>query len=304
MKNLVSYLHENLLVLSGIIIALTALIYTIRLYYMKRGINVRCSYSFTSSIYLDDIYLSNLIMENRKDKSIVIFYIYLKLGNYYLELENFKGNPLIIKPFEVYSKEFAPVVFYSVSMSKINLNKLMDNRKVNKKIVIYTTEGIREIKAYINMKHPIAESFKNYCTAIVMPNRVEHDNIYYSKNIKFLINFINIHGVKETIYIRKDSINLKIKNLEINSNLINNKEKLENFLQDNIKNQKLKNIIDVDIIDIENEIKQMEKEYDKEIFEAKNLSFFEHCILCKSLTILKELQLKFKKYFRDKTVRK
>ena len=49
---------------------------------------------------------------------------------------------------------------------------------------------------------------------------------------------------------------------------------------------------------------RMEKEYDKEIFEAKNLSFFEHCILCKSLTILKELQLKFKKYFRDKTVRK
>ena len=88
--------------LLALLVGFVALWYTIKMFYMKKGIDVRCSYSVCSSIECDDRYVSNFILENRKDKSIVIFHTYLKLGhNYYLELENFENEPLIIKPFEV-----------------------------------------------------------------------------------------------------------------------------------------------------------------------------------------------------------
>ena len=93
--------------LVALIISIIALIYTVRTYLLKAGSNVRGSFGMcSSSVSSEDQYVTIITLENLKDRAIVIFKIYLKIGhNYFLEIENFNGEPLILKPFELFKKE-------------------------------------------------------------------------------------------------------------------------------------------------------------------------------------------------------
>lgn len=101
--NLISLINS----IVALIVSVIALIYTVRTYLLKSGSSVRGSYGTCSSVSCEDKYVSSVTLENLKDRSTVIFSIYLKIGhNYFLEIENFESSPLILKPFEVYRKEY------------------------------------------------------------------------------------------------------------------------------------------------------------------------------------------------------
>ena len=100
--------------LAASIVAITALSYRVRTYWLKAGEKVRFSYSLNSNVEAEDKYIGSITLENLKDKALVIFEIYLKIGHgLYLELEKFDTTPLIVRPFEAYQREFDPVIFYN-----------------------------------------------------------------------------------------------------------------------------------------------------------------------------------------------
>ncbi|MDT8339756.1 MAG: hypothetical protein RQ763_11235 [Sulfurimonas sp.] len=287
--------------LLAFIVGFATLIYTIKMVSMKKGIDVRCSYSLCSSIECEDKYISDFILENRKDKSIVLFQIYLKLGhNYYLELEDFEHAPLIIKPFEVYSQSFDPLLSYSVSMKRIKLDKLFDNPKVKKKILLYTTEGVYEVKAHINMSHPISLFFKNYATAVIKTNRLKYDDKAYGMNIKYLVEFTHNDGKKNVLALREDSYRTKFKNLTLNKESLRNKENLEIFFQEKLDDNILKNITKINVIDFKKEIQDyFENTNTDKIIEAEYYGFFKYYVVGKIVTIIKNIDVGLKNYFRN-----
>ncbi len=156
-------------------ISITALCFIIASFRRKSGENIRASFSIAHTAFHNDYYISSLTLENLKDRSVVIFNVYLKMEhNYFLEIENFKSKPLVLKPFEAYSKKYNPVHYYSVNMTKINLNEFLRNRKVKKEIALSTSNGKYIIKSYIKRWSPIFDYLRNHMIIPIQPIRTEH----------------------------------------------------------------------------------------------------------------------------------
>ncbi len=84
-------------IFSTLVLTSIALYFTIKTYVLKKGQHIRGSYFTSRCIYCEDTYVHTIELENYKDKPMIIYSIYLKIGhNYYLELENFESNPLIL----------------------------------------------------------------------------------------------------------------------------------------------------------------------------------------------------------------
>lgn len=99
-----------------------------------------------STIETKENYISSITLENLKDKATIIFEIYLRLGyNNFLLIEEFNDAPLILKPFEVYFKEYDPVLFYTINMDKMVINENLHNP--NRKVILFTNEGKYIVKA-------------------------------------------------------------------------------------------------------------------------------------------------------------
>ncbi|MCT7616481.1 hypothetical protein [Aliarcobacter butzleri] len=288
-------------------VAFITLIYTIKLFYMKKGIDVRCSYSINSSIECEDSYIGDFILENRKDKSIVIFQIYLKIGhNYYLEIEDFSDNPLVVKPFEVYSKKFDPILFYSVSMKRIKLDNLINERRIKKKIILFTTNGKYEVKAHINLTNPIVLFFRNYLTFVIYPNRLKYEDKAYGSNIKFLVELISKNNEKEILSLRENSYQTKFNGFKLTRESLISKENLETFFDTEIKNNNLKHVEKFNIIDFQKEVikRKNNQIQENKIIEAKYYNYFKYFILGKFFTVLKNKKLQLKNYLNNDKIGK
>lgn len=285
------------------ILTLITLAYVIKTFTMKKGIDVKCSYSIASSVGCDDKYVSDFILENRKDKSIVIFHIYIKIGNnYYLELKDFEEDPLIIKPFEVYRNSFDPIIMYSVSSKRICLDKLFDNKKVKKQIILYTTEGTHTVKAYIKMSNPISLFFQNYSTAVIHPLRLTHNDKSYGKNVKYLVDFISMNNEISTLALRKESYRYKYNNFTLTKEALNDKNSLEAFFHKLIESNKLEGLKEVKVYDFEEGIKEHFKNSivdTNKIIEAEYYSFFKYFILGRIFTVIKNFSMDLKNYLRN-----
>lgn len=156
--------------LSALLISIIALIYTVKAYLLKAGHHLRCDIGTCSSIECNDHYVSSITLENIKDRATVIFKIYLRLGrNYYLLLEDFSNNPLILRPFEVYHKEYDPILFYSVNNRVINLDAVFNYKK--RKVILSTTDGKYVVNANTKRWDIIPKFFRNLMTAIIDPIR-------------------------------------------------------------------------------------------------------------------------------------
>lgn len=282
--------------LIALIVSFITLIYTFKMFILKKGIDIRCSYSTSNTIDCDDVYISNITLENKKDKSIVVFQIYLKIGhNYYIKIEDFENSPLIIKPFEVYYKSYDPIIFYWVNGKQIKIDKLIKNMKIKRKIILYTTDGRYEVKSFIRKTNPIINFFTNHSTALISPLRFYHNRKSYGKNIKYLVDFINLQDEKHTMSFQKDAYKYKYKNnFVLTKEALLNKNTLEKYFKDFIKNDTENNYKDVKVYDYEEFIKRELEDsiYDKnKIIEAKYYSFMEYHILGRILTKISNIRL-------------
>lgn len=145
-------------------------------YRRKSGAFVRGSFTPCSSRDCKDEFITQVTLENLKDRSVTIFGIYLRIGyNIYVEIEEFRDAPLILKPFETYVKSFGPIEFYASSSRKISINGLLyGNRKIKKHLFLSTSDGKYKVRSPSWGWNPISDSFLNYFTAVLKPVRSMH----------------------------------------------------------------------------------------------------------------------------------
>ncbi len=234
----------------ALVISIVALTYTIKQFFLKKGTEVRSTYSLTYSIDCNDAYISNLILENRKDKPIVIFKIYVKVGNNnYIEIENFENNPLVIKPFEVYIKEYESLIEYNHDLIRIKIDNLLkDIQNVKTNTVLITTEGEYVVKTYVKKKEI------SFDKSIIKIKRLPYKDVDYGENIKYLIDFTLWNDECQIIALNKDVSRHKY-SFNLTEKLMQNRLALENHIKDYIKGNK--NYKSVIVIDFEQRIKNM-----------------------------------------------
>lgn len=169
----------------AMIISIIALVYTTKTYILKSGTRIRGSFILCSSYSCEDQYVNKITLENLKDKAEIIYKIFLRLGhNYYIVIEDFEDNPLILKPFEAYTKQYDPIEYYSVNMNRIKLNNLFSDRKMKARLVLSTAEGKYIVKGRESYWDPIIDFFNNHMTAIIHPIRGTYKEKAYGSNVK------------------------------------------------------------------------------------------------------------------------
>ncbi len=121
-------------------IAALALVFVIRGDRRKTGIDIRCDFSVASSIWSTERWVSEVRLENVKDRSVSIYKIYLEIGHGpYIEVEDFTDNPLTLDAHSVFQRKYDPIEFYSVGMRCVA--GFLDGKNTRQRIVVTTSEG-------------------------------------------------------------------------------------------------------------------------------------------------------------------
>lgn len=274
----------------NLILTITALYFTIKTYGLKKGQHIRGSYATSRCIYCEDTYVHTIELENYKDKPMIIYSIYLKIGhNYYLELENFESDPLILNPFELYKKEYDPIDLYSINLNQVSINKLFANNKIKKQIVLSTSNGKYKVRKPIKHWNPIYYSFKNNNRGIIDISRTTYKSKSYGYKTKYIVDLKHSDGSEEIISIYNDNFN-KFRNFNITKENIESKVKLEMFLNQ-MKLQKKLKCEDFKVIDIEAFRNECYSGYNKNKVELEYYNWFNHYVFGRIRTIYDDYKL-------------
>ena len=298
----------NLMIsLCALFISLIALIYTIKIFLLKSGQKIRCDISICSTIDCEDTYISSIILENIKDKATVIFKIYLKIGrNNYLEIDDFSSDPLILKPFEVFYKEYDPLLFYADNMKIVRIDRALLEQRDRINIILSTTNGKYKVKGSTKRWDIIPYYFKNFATSIIKPIRLSYKERNYGSNIKYLLDFKFDDNHEDVIPIRDEDVNMKkFQNFYLTNEALKSKDNLEKF----IESQKQKGNItykNLKVIDFREEFNKTRNRYDNKEINIELLNFFEYNILGPIFTFIerKKMDIKNKKIKRKNKSKK
>lgn len=274
-------------------VSLTALNFVIRNYWRKSGTNVRGQFCITSSEYAEDKYVSSVTLENFKDRSVIIFKIFLRVGaNYYIELDDFENEPKILKPYESYTNHYGPVDFYCLNMNRIKLNKLLGSKGVKKSLVLSTSHGKYVVKEWIKRWDPVYD-FNNHMTASVIPMRPIEGIGYYGSDVKYLVKVHTEDGYKKTIPVYPNDYNYpRFEKFRLTEESLSSHEALEDFLTDQAINGNL-NCVDVEVIDADQLRKKTYGHDFEESFEAEHYSWTFYVVVGKLLTLWSNIRLYF-----------
>ena len=166
--NFYQNIMSNIFSIFALLISISALYFTIKVFLLKSGQKFRCSFSTASSIDSESSFFNDIIIENLKDRAAIIYKIYIKLGqNIYLLIEDFSEAPLLLKPFEVYYKKYDPILFYSLGAELANIDKSINDKNVKRRIILTTSNGKYSVKPNSKQWDPIIPFFKNHFTAII-----------------------------------------------------------------------------------------------------------------------------------------
>ncbi|AZA83743.1 hypothetical protein C1637_14120 [Chryseobacterium lactis] len=274
----------------ALIISIIALVYTIVSYLLKRGNKIRCDISTMSTIETNENYISSITLENLKDKATVIFEIYLRIGyNNFLLIEEFNDAPLILKPFEVYFKEYDPILFYTVNMDKMIINENLHNPK--RKVILSTTEGKYIVKT--NTKRWSVDSlfFTNYTTAVIQPCRLSYKDKNYGSNTLFLLILKN-NGQEDYVKpILKNDYKRKVfVKFDLTEESIDNKENFVHFIQSQIDSGNL-SYDSFDVLDFGKRVESIREEYHEDI-SIQPLSYLKYYINGRVITFIENLKIR------------
>jgi hypothetical protein len=154
-------------------------------YKLKIGQEAKASCVFTFSNDLP--YISSVIIENLKDKDLVIHDIYVKFGpNIYIDLldKDFEEKyNIVISPLSVKEFKFGPAFMYNVNTHKVNIDKIFNTTKY--KIVLSTSHGKLTCNKWGKGWNAISESLSNHHVIVVHPDRIySTSSVYYKENFE------------------------------------------------------------------------------------------------------------------------
>lgn len=274
-------------------IGLIALYFAVRNYRRKSGIHVRGQLIISSTIIAEDKYISSITLENLKDRSVIIFKIFIRVGrNYYIEIDDFEGEPKILKSYESFTCNYEPVDFYYLNMRRIKMNKLLDYRNSKIRIVLSTSHGKYVVKKFIKQWDPMFDFFRNHLTACISPMYPTEKVGHYGSEFKYLVKIDSKDGRTNKIPVYADDINYpKFKNFALTLEAISSRENLEAYLSEQATNGNLE-CNKIEVIDAE---KLRERNYGhtyEQTLEAEHISWFTYNVLGRLLTIQENIALK------------
>ncbi len=285
-------MHPEIYII-GLFVSGTILLISLRNYWRKSWINVSGSFSIASSINCDDRYVSHISLENQKDRVVNIFAIYLQVGHaYYISLESFKNEPLVLKPYETYRKELGPIEFYAVNTKKVNFDPLLENDRARKRIVLSTSRGRYIVKSRIKHWDPIIYFFQNHLAAVVRPIPSKYKGMYLGSNIKFVVELKFEDGKEEVIAIHPNDYRYKrFRSFQLTQESLESKLALETFLRANQAQRKL-NVKTIKVFDVDTWREESNDFYKGEKIDVKDRGFFYFHIVGRSLTWLSNRRMR------------
>lgn len=214
------------------VVALVAAVYAIRAFWLKSGLEIRGSASLMQSITSEDRYIHEVTLENLKDRAVVIFKIFLEVGHgYFIELEDFEAEPLILRPFEAVRRKYEPMDHYSVGMRRIRMDGLLGNPTVRRRLVLATSQGRYNVSRWVNRWDPISLCFANHATGIVRPIRSTLDGRSFGSGTKYVLKLQGVGLADEVIPIYpRDYQVKKFRRFQLSLESLQSKEALETFL--------------------------------------------------------------------------
>lgn len=189
----------------ALILSVIAVYFTVITFRMKKGFYVRgiCSWS-SGSVATNDPYVHEVVIENLKDRAIVIFGIYLKLGHgLTLTIERFDNEPLVIRPFEVYKKKYDPVDGYSFNMKRVRISDIIDYKE-NYSLILSTTDGLIKAKKPPAIKNPTYDWFKNHLAITLETDRTNVNGKSYGGATKYVVEVYEGSEIVERIALYGD----------------------------------------------------------------------------------------------------
>lgn len=264
-----------------------------RTYRLKEGIEIRGSFSVMSSIASEDRYVHEVILENLKDRAVVIFQILLEVSSgYYIQLEEFEEDPLVLRPFEAMRREYGPIDFYVVNMVRIRLDSLLKDQQVRKRLVLATSHGRYNVRKDIEHWHPIGDFFRNLTTVIARPRRSTYDGKAYGSGAKYIVRFISENRAPEIVPIYQGDFRIKkFKGFQLNADSLSSKEALETFLLEQAVAGNL-NCSDFEVFDLAEWRAEAYEDEGKEEFTAERRSWFSYAVVGRTLTWIRNLRLR------------
>lgn len=213
------------------IVAMIALIYTGYQFLLKKGTRFCGVFTTSSSVWSRQRYISEIIIENKKDKAAAINHIYLRIGsNIYLELVDYSRSPRIISPFETIKVVLGEGVSgYISSTFKVDLNALLGDRKVRKILVLDTPQGLSKVRSYKKFWNVYIESLKNYFIIPVHPVRKHYKGKEYSDALQFVVTDKGADGIPEEHFLfRENTYSINGRFVKVND--FSDASRLEEFL--------------------------------------------------------------------------
>lgn len=285
----------------ALVISVIALSVAIRNYLRKSGIHVKGHFTISSSVYAEDQYVDHFTLENFKDRSVIIFKVFLRVGpNYYIELSNFEHEPKILKSYESFTKILGPVDYYSLNMNRIKLNQLLSSKEVKTFLVLSTSNGKYVVKEWIQRWDPITDFFDNHFTAPIQSMRSNNQNGYYGADFAYLVKLLMEDGCIKTVPVYSEDYNYpRFQNFRLTQESLKSKGNLEGFLVDQAIRGNIK-CVNVEVLDGKEILSKSYGLGFAKTIEAKRYSWFTYLVVGKIVTKLSSIRF----YFTNRKRRK
>ncbi len=279
---------DMMLTLLSLIIATIAGLITYFTYKLKIGQKAKACCTITYPKGLP--YISSVIIENLKDKDLVIHDIYVRFGpDIYVDLldKDFSDKyNIVVPPLGVKEIKFGPVFMYNVNTHKVSVETLFNNTKY--KVVLSTSHGKLVCKDWDKGWSAISESLSNHHVVVAHPNRIYSTSSVYFKNnyeapaidyssysdeVKYVVKLITKDGEKMycNIYDNNKKINM-FKKLTFCEEVLKDEDSIRKYLN-KAKEKKLVNFSKIE--EIYNVRKMMDstlEHYQDDIIELKSES--------------------------------
>jgi len=262
-------------------VAVVAAQYALRTYQLKSGIELRGSYSIMQSVAAEDRYVGEVLLENLKDRAVVIFGILLEVNQGYLiEVELFEDEPLVLGPFQAFQRQYDPIDLYSVGMQRIRMDRLLASRKTRLRLVLSTSQGRYNVRDHINRWHPVVDLFRNHLTALVRPLRSTYEGKAYGSATKYIVELLGDSGKREIIPIYPGDHRVqKFRGFRLTPESLESRESLELYLLERAVAGELR-CSDFHVMDFEEWRREIYRDHsDKEAIEAEPRSWFTYRVL-------------------------
>lgn len=271
--------------IASFVIASSALIFAFRGDRRKTGMDIRCDFAVASAIWSKEPWVSEVRLENVKDRSVVIYKIYLEVGHgIYIEVENLTDNPLTLGPYDVYQKEYDPIEFYTHGLRR--LTGLLDDITKRRRIVLTTSQGRHIPKSSTRTyDDPLFDTIlTNFSTGIARPHRLFYKGRSYGSEAKYILTLIG-HDQEEIvipIYPRDYEVK-KIRNVCLTRESLESKQALECLLERQIRAGTAP-FICFEVVDIESSIRTAFEDYPRS-FAVVHQGWFSYHVVDRLMTI-------------------